>query len=90
MRTLLLGAALAALLQPACKRDDACTTLTDKLCDGGAIACDRVATWLDTQLAGPDGKPLPTAQRTAACDQLLTDADALTGFREAARAALAH
>jgi hypothetical protein len=45
--------------------------------------------WLAAQMAGPDGRPLAATERTPLCRQVLADADALTGFREAARSALA-
>jgi hypothetical protein len=89
MRTLLLGAALAALATAACAKDDACATLTQTICGGGAIACDRVAPWLAAQLTGADGRQLDASARAKACGQILADTDALTGFREAATSALA-
>ena len=92
MRTLMiplvLGTALAAMTLTACKKDDACSTLTKKICDGGSIACDKVGPWLDAQMTGPKHEALSASQKSGACNEILNDKDALTGFTESAKSAL--
>ncbi len=89
MTKMLLGLALATTTLSACNKDgDACATLTKKICGDGALSCDKVKPWLDSQMTGPNGEALSSSDKGQACNMILKDKDALVGFTEAAKAAL--
>ncbi len=89
MTKMLLGLALATTTLSACnKDDDACATLTKKICGDGSLSCDKVKPWLDSQMTGPNGEALSSSDKGQACTMILKEKDALVGFTEAAKAAL--
>ena len=89
-RFLIAAMAALTLSTGACSRkdSDACSMLADTICADGSVACERVTPWLESQLTGPDNKPLSPDDRVMGCSMILGDKDALVGFREAAKSAL--
>lgn len=85
MRTMLLCSALSLLLATGCKKSDSCAELTKKVCTDGALPCDKVATWLDGEMTGPDHEKLGAGERSGACSAILGDKDALAGYTKEAQ-----
>ncbi|MEO7734825.1 MAG: hypothetical protein ABIY55_27970 [Kofleriaceae bacterium] len=88
MRTILLCCALTAALLPGCKKTDSCADLVQKVCAGGSLPCDKVTTWLDGEMTGPNHQKLSASEKSQACSAILGDKDALNGYIAGAKSAL--
>jgi hypothetical protein len=82
---MLLCSALSLLLMAGCKGGDSCAELVKKVCADGALPCDKVATWLDGEMTGPDQEKLSAEQKSGACKAILDDKEALAGYTKEAQ-----
>ena len=88
LKTLVLTFALG-LASSGCG-NKACGELRDKICAGKDKAtCEKVKAWIDSEMTGPDKKPLDADQADTVCKMILDDSKALDAWKRRSEEELA-